>query len=270
MSELKGRLVSESYGDVEAIKVGTEIDGRVIYWVHFYYYNGILVDAGCSNAFDEIAAYFERGKHKFKVETVLITHHHEDHIGAASIFGGRVYANEKSVALLRNPPKIPEYRMMTWGQPQSVEAKPLESLDAVVDSITPIETPGHSFDHTSYLIDDKLFCGDLVVGTKQMVCMREENMNEVISSLERVLKYDFSYAYGGVGVFERDDVEDYLRYLESLRERVNELQDEGKSVEEIVKLVFPDPPKRVLMMEFVSGGEWSRENMVRSLLNPDS
>jgi len=38
------------------------------------------------------------------------------------------------------------------------------------------------------------------------------------------------------------------------------------SVNQIVEQIFPNPPKKVLQMEEVSGGEWSRKNLVESLL----
>ncbi|MEM4509001.1 MAG: MBL fold metallo-hydrolase, partial [Archaeoglobaceae archaeon] len=55
--------------------------------------------------------------------------------------------------------------------------------------------------------------------------------------------------------------------LEELKEKAEELYKEGKSIEEIVNAVFPNPPEKALLMETVSEKEWARENIVRSLLN---
>ena len=34
---------------------------------------------------------------------------------------------KKSLEILRNPPKIPKYRQIVWGQPKPVHAKPLKN-----------------------------------------------------------------------------------------------------------------------------------------------
>lgn len=64
-------------------------------------------------------------------------------------------------------------------------------------------------------------------------------------------------------------MEDYLIYLKELKKEVERLYKAGKSVEEIVLEVFPNPPEKALLMEIVSEKEWARENMVRSLLPND-
>jgi glyoxylase-like metal-dependent hydrolase (beta-lactamase superfamily II) len=120
---------------------------------------------------------------------------------------------------------------VVWGQPLPVIAEPLQDRIFVGgEEIEVIETPGHSFDHVSFLIDKKLFCGDLVISRGQVVCMREERLLETIKSIEKVLNLDFDFAYTGVGVASRDAVEDYLEYLLELRERAEKLYWEGKSI----------------------------------------
>ncbi len=99
-----------------------------------------------------------------------------------------------------------------------------------------------------------------------MVVMRSEDCLQIIESLKKILKIDFSYAFGGVGIASREEVERYLNYLLDLRDRARELYREGLSVDEIVDAIFPNPPSRVLLMEEFSGGEWSRRNMIASLL----
>ncbi len=232
--------------------------GQVLAWTHFYKLNNLLFDCGCPNVADEVA------KAVGEVRKILITHYHEDHVGAAALLRAEKYAPDKSLDLLKKPPDIPAYRKVVWGQPLPLDANPVSELRD--RDIEVIETPGHSFDHVSYLVDDKLFCGDLVINTKQMVTMREEDCLQTIESLKRVLMYDFKYAFTGVGVSSRDGVEAYLDYLIGLKRRAEELYREGKGVEEIVEALFPSPPPRVLFIERVSEKEWARENMVRSLL----
>ncbi len=259
-------LVAEMHGDVEAVKVGTEIQGRVMYWVFLYYYRKLLFDTGCFNTAREVYEHFKNKK----IKAVFITHYHEDHIGAVNLFKEKadVYAPPDSLEVLKNPPEIPKYRKMVWGQPEKIDrvkvAEELMKFDDV--EVKMIKTPGHSFDHVSYIVDDKLFCGDLVINTAQIVCMREENLLETIKSIERVLKYDFIHAYTGVGIASRRDVVEYLNYLKDLKARAEELYAAGRSIDEIVNVAFPNPSKKAILMEFVSEKEWSRENMIKSLL----
>ena len=259
-------LVSEMHGDVEAVKVGTEVQGRVLHWVYLYYYKNLLFDAGCPNTAHEVFEHF-RGK---RIRAVLITHYHEDHIGAVNLFKQvtKVFVPPKSLEILRNPPDIPEYRKIGWGQPESVVDVEVARERMVFDDVEVkmIETPGHSFDLVSYLVDDKLFCGDLIINTAQMVCMREEELLNTIESIGRVLKYEFSHAYTGVGDASREEVVEYLNYLKDLKAKAEELYAAGKSIEEIVNAVFPNPSQKAILMEFVSEKEWARENMIKSLL----
>lgn len=257
-------IISSSVNDVEVFKCGTEVEGRVLYWTHFYRYRGLVFDCGCPNIAGEVAAALRETK------GVLVTHHHEDHVGAAPILkirGTRVFASEKTIPLLQKPPQIPQYRKVVWGQPEPVEAEPLDKSFSLGEvDVEVVETPGHTFDHVSFLVDGFLFSGDLAISNKQAVWMREEEVNETIRSLENVMKLDFEMAFGGPGPMTRQNVESYLAYLKGLKEQVEEMHRKGLGVNEIVERLFPNPPQVALIMEFVSEKEWARENMVKSIL----
>jgi len=253
----------EEVDNVLTIKCGNEINGRVLYWTTLYYYKNLVIDTGCPHTAHEIKDFF-RNK---TVEAILITHYHEDHCGGAYVFKQPVYAPRRSLEILRNPPKIPKYRQIVWGQPKSVHAKLLKNRMEFEDvTVEVIETPGHSFDHVSFLIDEKLFSGDLVMTSRQMVCMKEENYIATINSLKKILKLKFDKAYGGTLILTREKVEEYLNYLLELKERAEELYSEGKTIKEIVNILFPNVPRMVYLMETFSGLEWSRENFIKSLL----
>lgn len=256
-------LVASNFRDVGVLKCGNDVGGRVLYWVHFFSYRDVLFDSGCPHTAKEVFSAFKDRK------AVMLTHYHEDHIGGAIELQKTmpVYAPAKSLEILRNPPEIPQYRKIVWGQPSAVVAKELEETMKIGGlEVEVIETPGHSFDHVSFLVDKKLFCGDLVIARGQIVCMREERLLETIRSLKKVLDYDFDFAFSGIGVFSREKVEDYLSYLEELRKKALEMWKAGKGIDEIVAEIFPNPSEKALMMELVSEKEWARENLVKSLL----
>ncbi len=63
------------------------------------------------------------------------------------------------------------------GQLKPLRAQPLPSkLEIDKFSVDVIETPGHSFDHVSFIVDDYIFLGDLVVSPRQIVAFKGENM----------------------------------------------------------------------------------------------
>jgi len=109
-------------GRITIIKTGTPVSGRVVLWSMMFYYKGLVIDCGCPNAANEV---YNLLKTLGDIKAVLITHHHEDHIGCAHLLereGHPIYGHSRSIPILRSPPRIPEYRRIVWGQPEPVNA----------------------------------------------------------------------------------------------------------------------------------------------------
>jgi glyoxylase-like metal-dependent hydrolase (beta-lactamase superfamily II) len=255
--------------DFIAVNVGKKYNKEPYYWTTFYYYKGIIIDTGCPHTADESAKFLE--EMELNVKAILLTHYHEDHSGGAHLFKSEfnveVFAPEKAVGILANPPEIPTYRQIVWGQPKPVKAIPIKNNMNIGNlTITTIDTPGHSFDHISILIGRELFIGDLVTNINPIIALKEENWINTINSIIKILKFEFDNAYGGHGIWHKNEVEKALKNTLELKREMETLWRKGLSVNQIVEQIFPNPPKKVLQMEEVSGGEWSRKNLVESLL----
>jgi glyoxylase-like metal-dependent hydrolase (beta-lactamase superfamily II) len=250
------------------IESGKEINGKVLYWTSLYYYKGIIIDTGCPATADEV---FEAVSKLGSIKAVLLTHEHEDHIGGAYKFwssGIKIYAPEKILGLLNTRMRLPNYRSMVWGVPKPFEAYPSEETMFFGDIIVKtIPTMGHGSGHVSYLIDDKIFIGDLIGSRKPVIAYIDEDYNRIIESIKNILKYDFKMAYGGHIILSYNEVKEVLKYLENLRERINKMYLDGYSIEMIVNTILGDVPDKVIWMEKLSEGEWNRKYLITSLLN---
>ncbi len=252
-----------------SINVGKEYDKKPYYWTTFYYYKGLIVDTGCPHTAEEATKFIENVE--LNVNAILLTHYHEDHSGGAYLFKEKfnvdVFAPKKSMEILANPPEIPTYRQIVWGQPKPVKAIPLKTEMKIDDLvIKTLDTPGHSFDHVSFLIGHNLFIGDLMANPNPVIILREEDSINVIESLKKLLKVNFEKAYGGHGIWKKDDVKTTLNNMLKLKENVEALWRMGLNTEQITEKIFSNVPNKVLQMEEVSEGEWSRKNLVESLL----
>lgn len=252
-----------------SIDVAQEYDGRPYYWTTFYHYKGLVIDTGCPHTAEESVNFIK--KKKFDVKAVLLTHSHEDHSGAAYLFketfGVDIIAPEKSLEILLHAPEIPMYRQVVWGQPKPVKAKPAEREMRINKlAIRTVDTPGHSFDHVSFLIERILFMGDLVANPRPVIVMREENCMDLIDSLRKIMNLDFKKAYGGHGTWDKKAMKGTLDYILELTNRIHDLFKSGFSPDEIVEKIFSNVPERVFSIEMMSEYEWSRRNLVESLL----
>jgi len=92
------------------------------------------------------------------LQTILITHHHQDHIGGVELLL-RTYPNAEVFA-----PKLEHYpfKHTPVGEPQQVY------LGDWVSSAKVIDVPGHTLGHIAYYIEHNaqqwLFCGDTLFG----------------------------------------------------------------------------------------------------------
>jgi len=266
-------IEASQYEDVLQIKMGHEVEGRVLYWVAAYLVDGLLVDTGCRHTAEELADFLE-GK---KLSMAVNTHYHEDHVGANTTlqerFGIPIYASSESVPLINQVPKLYPYQEMVWGYPEPSE---VESLAGSVKTerycFDVIETPGHCRGHVALVEREKGWCftGDMFISRKPAVARREEDMAVATRSMARLMALDTERlvlftALGSVVGDGRAALKACVEYLQDLARKAKELRGQGLSTADITERLLGGES----FFASVTDGEFSRENLVRAVLKAD-
>lgn len=263
----------EKHGSVTVIRMARALFGRPLYWTAAYWLDGLLIDAGPACTAGELARVLE----KAPVQQIAITHAHEDHIGGLNALLARfpdacVYASRQALPMIENPELIgmQRYRQVVWGKPKPYTG--IRSLDEVEDTIrTPqftlraVETPGHSRDHVSYFEPTYrwLFCGDAFIGGRDTAWAPEFDMFAIISSLRTLATLRPERLFPGSGTVRRTPLPDLLGKIGDLIQLANEvhrLETEGRSVDEIVEMLFGGEPP----MRWWTFGHFSAANLVNA------
>lgn len=241
--------VENCYDRVTCLKTATEYAGNAVMWVYAFLIDKTLFDAGCANAKEDINQYAS----KVGVERVFVTHTHEDHVGACSLLSqyATIYARPQHFAVLKDPPQYSEFFAWVWGQPDPVDK--IETMDTTFDvgdlSFKVIDLPGHAPDTMVGFLEESLgwfFSADGVpLPTQKKLAMNDENIAQVISSLEKIQTLDIKVLFDS----HRGPVEDpaehiqkRIDYLKDLRLKAKELHEKGLSIEEIQKTLELEGP----------------------------
>jgi glyoxylase-like metal-dependent hydrolase (beta-lactamase superfamily II) len=160
------------------------------------------------------------------------------------------------------------YRRIVWGNRKPFKAKPIpERLETKNYAFDVIFSPGHHPFHC--VLHEKkqgwLFSGDLYVRQKQHVSYLDENTADVISTLQNILKLDFDTLFCGHAGIQKDGktkLRIKLDHFESIQKRALELYQEGYSVREISRMLYPKKD----LWTIISRGEWSSYNLIRTAI----
>ena len=269
------------FGDVTQLKMGREVgdnppllEGKqVYYWTAAYLVDGLLIDTGCSYTVDELVAFLDGKSVKFAVNT----HYHEDHTAANSIlqkkFGIKIYAARESIPFIKKMPRLLQYQELVWGHPVPTEVdlipKRLETEHYCFDVI---DTPGHCKGHIALVERSQGWCfsGDLYVSPEPKAVRPEEDMAEVVRSMQKLIAYptDKLTLFTSLGMVVpdgREALQVCIKFLQESSRRAKELARQGLSITTIRDKLFG----RESILASVTDGDVSAENMVRALLRAD-
>ncbi len=261
-------LKATIYGPIARIHMARTFFGRSLYTVEAYLVDGLLIDTGCPATSSELVAWCcEQDIHQ-----VINTHHHEDHAGGnralQKALSLSIVAPSEALSTLADPPRLPLYRRIVWGQPDNVTVK---SLGDVVETehyrFDVLPTPGHCPDHICLFEREQgwLFSGDLFIHERVRYLRVDEDARAILESLRRVLALRprlLICSHSGLVKDACGAIERKIAYWEGLTEQARALRQEGLLLREATeRLLGPED-----MMLYLTRGHFSKLNLICSLL----
>lgn len=229
-----------------------------------------LIDTGPSNQWKEVRSQLEG----VDVRQLLITHHHEDHSG-----NGQRIADLKNLtpaAPVQGQEKLatgyytPPMQRMIWGKPRPVKTRTLPEELTLEDGtpVIAVHTPGHAKDLTClYFPEQKyLFSGDMYISQSLKYFRADENLEQLIGSLEKLLKLDIGMLFcPHRGIVENgyDALREKRDNLIDLCRQAQSLARQGMTEKQItLELLGPEDWIARLSGENISKGNLIRQAMV--------
>jgi len=263
-------IETKDYEQVTQIKMSKEHDGKPIYWMAAYLIDGLLIDTGCHETSQELAAFLENRN----LKNVVNTHYHEDHIGGnhdiMSRYGVDIFAHPISIPKIATRYHLFPYQEFTFGYPFPTTVKPVpDHLKTDHFTFQINDTPGHCEGHICIVEMSKGWCftGDLFTRESPKFIRSEENIGEIIRSMRKIVelpteKLILFTSLGRIVEDGRKALTDCINYLSELSTRVKDMKASGMSVDEIVNGVFGGEN----MFMQLTNGQFSTNNLVTSIL----
>jgi glyoxylase-like metal-dependent hydrolase (beta-lactamase superfamily II) len=256
--------------EVEGLRVG-RFKGRINTTCIVYRIGSTVIDTGPPNQWLFVKNFLREKE----VKQVLITHHHEDHGGNGSLIQKEmqvpVFAHSSGIESHINGFPLRLYQYIVWGKPAAFRP---EIIPAEIDlenglRLKVIHAPGHSDDMTCYLEPNRgwLFTGDLFIAGKPAYMRQDEEPNQQINSLKEILTYNFDKlfcSHRGIVNDGHKAIQNKLNYLEELRDKIQNLHKEGKTVDEITGILMG----KESIISLLTLNHFSKKNIVKAFLSP--
>ncbi len=231
------------------------------------------IDTGPSNQWRHIRKVLKQEWQSKPLRQLLITHHHEDHSGNAAriarLTGIRPLAPVQGQDKLAQGYRTPLLQKIIWGSPQPVATDSLHEKITLADGspVIPVHTPGHAKDLTCFFLPQQkyLFSGDMYIARSLKHFRSDENLTELIGSLNRLLALDFDTVFcphRGIVEDGYQAILDKRDNLVRLCEQAQALKQQGASEDDIlVTLLGPED-----MMARITRGNLSKRNLIQEAL----
>ncbi len=185
-----------------------------------------------------LAEAVDAGNRSARIERIVLTHAHPDHIGGIE----DVFERFGIVPVLKKP----------W--PKHDRGLVLEEIGegAVIRvegaTLRALWTPGHARDHLCFLLEEEnaLFSGDMVLGAGTTVIPRDGDLGEYLDGLQRLLELDVDLIYPAHGpriTKPEDKIRSYIEHR-ALRDSqiLGVLGDGVDLVSAMVERIYSDVP----------------------------
>ncbi|KGX92022.1 beta-lactamase [Pontibacillus halophilus JSM 076056 = DSM 19796] len=255
------------HGEVMSL-LGNVRYGNFSMSVYVFYIDHMLVDTGASRMLQVFKPFYL----EHAIEFVSLTHVHEDHTGTAAWLQREknvpIYIRKEAIEDCEREATLPLYREKIWGDRKPFSPLPYgDEIQCNKHTYDVIHTPGHEKNHTVLFDKDRgrLFSGDLYLHDEPKVIMESESINDMIQSIQEVLKLDFQEMFcqhSGFIPNGKEALQRKLNYLEDVKGRVMMFHHKGYSIKEINNLLFSTAPKIVEH----SNHEYDTRHIIRSII----
>lgn len=256
---------------VEGVRVGRLNLGINTTFI-IYRLGDTLIDAGPSNQWSEVRSFIQHQP----VHRLLLSHHHEDHSGNAARIAQSCeltpYAPQQAKYKFDDGYRTPVLQKVIWGDPKPVKTQPMPDSQQLegYGEVVAIHTPGHAKDlHCFYLPERKwLFSGDLYISKSLRMLRKDENLAQIMHSMNKVLQLDFDVLFcPHRGILEdgKHAMTEKLNNMLELCEQAQALKQKGLSNKAIVKKLL-GPEEAV---GYLTGFNFSKINLINQAVEVD-